>query len=329
MSRFARATSGMLLPLVLVLLLASTSATDPEGPGAPEEQDSDPILEALTERLAASPAAELPAGSAARLRLDVLDLAAGAGTRALGRFTAPLDPQRPARLARRVDLQDRGGLAPLSLDVEIEIRSIPLGPARARFEIESRVRTAGAGEPRVRRESEELGAGRSSLIEAFQVPGTSRRLMLALSWDVVPLDPAAEPAYGVRPAPPAQMVDLQLSLVRLHENSEEPLKQQRISTGLGAEARSLLRIIERPLMRDEAQQIEVRLTPRSVDPSGLLLGIEVQGALQGDEDAPGIWINHRDEARIGSGRRYSLNLGGDGTEDGSAVTYRLDIRPYY
>lgn len=312
-----------LAALLLLCSAVSAGGAPPSDPPPFPVPGPDPILEALSKR-AARP---LPPGATARMTLEVLEVLPGSGARLLGRFSAPLDPDRRALLERRLVLSARGGTEPATLGLEVSIRSRLLGAARAVFEVESRVRAgSGTGEAFVRGVREELEAGRSALFEAFQVPGTTRRLLLALSWHVVPPDALAEAGRALRAPPSAPMVDLLLELVRVEKGAERTLRRQHLSAGLGSEVRSLMRLVADPLGGGEEQRLEVRLRPRSFEGERLLLGIAIEGSLDASEGAPALWIDHRADTRIGPGRRYSLDLGG---EPGSDVTYRLDILPRY
>jgi hypothetical protein len=313
---------------LLVGLIPLAAAATPTGRSEPADSaaaaaDPDPILRALTERLAARPVDPLPPDRLARLTLQVLEVIPGRGTRQLGRFSAPIIFSRTALLERRVDLTAAAGSTPIALGLEVRLLPRLLSQERASFEVESRVRALEGGGPvLVRRSSEALEAGRSALMEAFQVPGTSRRLVLALSWNTL----LAEPIIVASDSRPAAMVDLLVELVRVERGAETTLRRQRLSTGLGTEVQSLMRLAEKPQPgADSAQELEVRLAPRTLDRRGLLLGIQVKGALESDPDSSTIWIDHQDAPRLGPGGLYSVDLGkGEG-----AASYRLDIRPYY
>ncbi len=317
------ASAALLVP---AYVRAERAAAAP-AQGATTGDLSDPVLEALWEREQRHETSGLRPGHAARLTLELLDLVPGSGTRPVGRFSAPCDIARRVLLERRVELPARSALEAASVEVRIEVRPRLVTGARARFEIESRVRPQhGGGAGLARALAQELAAGSSSLFEVFQVPGTSRRLLAALSWHTYALDSLQQAGGAPQPAVPGRMIDLVINLIRTEKGAEVILRRETLSTSLGTQARSLLRLDEDPLSPGAEQRLDVHLTPRSLDAAGLFLGIDVRGALEVVEDGPAVWIEHQDDTRIGSGRRYSLPLSGG---DSAASGYRLDIIPRF
>ncbi len=296
---------------------------EPDGAPAPAGPVNDPISAVLEQRHTSRSREAPPPDARARLQLEIVEVMSGHGSHTLGSFSAPLKSEHPVRLQRRFDLPARSGAPPVSIDIDLRLLPVRLITGSVRFELESRCRIHTREDGWfVRRSTEELRQSRSALLETFQVPGTSRRLLLALSWSSVPADPVEE----FFPPPPSRMVDLVLELIREEKGSQQTLRRQFLSTALGTQAVSLLRL-SRPFEEaGSSQHLEVRLHPQRLDDGQLWLGIQVQGALEGQDESEGLrWIDYRDVTRIGVGRRYSLGLGG-GPESAS---YRLDIRPYY
>ena len=313
--------------VLLPALIPSTAGDSSPAPAPAIDLSTDPIEQVLSERLAAGRSTALPPGSSARLKLDVLEVTPGAGVRLVGKFSAPLDPERPARLSRRVELSGQGSLEPATLALQTRVGFRPISETRSWFTVETRVRLAETGQPEfVRTLQEEVTLGRSAVFEAFQLPGTLRRLMLALSWEIVAPDPLEAALAAPTRAPSPRMVDLLVELIRTEKGAAETIRRERLSAGLGSEVLTMMRLVPGPWGKEPEQSLEVRLTPRNLDAQGLQLGIQVRGTLETEGDSPPLWIDHSDDARLKPGRHYSLELG---EEPQTHIAYRLEIQPLF
>jgi hypothetical protein len=291
--------------------------------GAPARAGGDPIHEALLHGRAGGPPA--------RLELEILELTPAHGMKTIGRFSAPLDAARAARLRRRIDLPPpslRTASSPAQVELEVVIRSRWLSEARLWLDIDSSASLPGSATPAAhRRTSEALAAGRSALAEIFRIPGTPRRLALAVSWSAqegeAPTLPAGAGALMNAPVP-GRILDILVELVRVEKGREHTLRRQALKAIVGAEARTSLQLVQRRPGGADLQQLDLRLTPRTLEGGILLMGVQVRGRLEAEEDALPLLVDHRDDARLRPGRGYSLPLGGASAEGPS---YRLDITP--
>jgi hypothetical protein len=298
--------SGRSAPLLALLGFAGAAAA-----GAAGGTEADPIHEALLK----GPASHSPA----RLELEVLELTPAHGMRTLGRFSAPVDGSRPARLRRRIEVP------PVQIDLDVAVHSRWLNEARLWVEIDSTAAVAGSAASAARRQtSEALALGRSSLVEIFRIPGTARRLALAASWRRPEGEAPLPPTRASRPPAGGPMVDFLVELVRVEKGMEQMLRRQALRAVVGAEARSLLRLVQRQPGGTDQQQLDVRLTPRKLEGGILTMEVRIEGRLDADEDQSPLLVDHRDDASLQLGRGYSLPLGGAA---GEGPSYRLDIRP--
>jgi hypothetical protein len=310
--------------LLFPFLFATVSAR-----GASQTDDAahvmepDPILEALSRGLAERQAEALPPDWEARLKLEIAEVGEVSGTHALGRFNAPIRSGRMARLERRLSLPRRDGIGPVPLQLDIRITPRVLNARSVSIDLESRARRTGDDSPwLVRRTAEILREGRSTVLEAFQLSGSRRRLLLALSWSSITPDPLRE----LDTPHPTEMVDLILKLVREKEGSEETLRHELLSAGLGTEATRLIRMVGGLEHSDRAQHLEVRLHPQTIASGNLLLGVSVRGTLEAESEEDGAsWVDHHESAKLAPGALFSLDLEG-GVEN---AIYRLEIRPFF
>jgi hypothetical protein len=214
------------------------------------------------------------------------------------------------------------------VDLDVRIRCRWLSQTRLWLDIDSSASLSGSSASAARRRTgDALASGRSALAEIFQVPGTRRRLALAAAWR--PAEggappPAAPAGSGPTASTPERMVDLLVELVRVEKGREQTLRRQALKAVLGAEARSLLQLVQRQPGGSDLQHLEVRLTPRAAEGEALLMEVAVKGRLDAEPDAPPLLVDHRDDFRLDSGRGYSLTLGG---APGEGTGYRLDITP--
>lgn len=295
-------------------------------PGSRGSDHPDPILEALAKSLAEQPTDDAAPGRRAQLILEIVEIGELTGTQALGRFIAPIRTGRTARLKRRVNLNARDGIGPIPLDLDIRIAPRLLNSRSVSIDLESRTRRGDDdGAWLVRRTSSILREGRSTLVEAYQLPGSRRRLLLALSWSTIEPNPLqallASPPPGM-----GEMIDMVLELVREEKGAEQTLRREILSAGLGTEASSLIRLAGGLAQSDGVQLLEVRLRPQAIESGNLLLDIAVRGALAAEsEEGSSSWVDHRESARMTPGSRFRIDLG----EGGQDLTYRLEIRSYF
>ena len=309
---------------ILTLCLAVPGSQGSERPGGTVGAfETDPILEALFKSPAEKKTEDPAPAWRAQLNLEIAEIGELTGTRALGRFNAPIRPGRTARLKRRVNLPASDGIGPIPLDLDIRVTPRLLNSRSVSIDLESRTRRGGDnGAWLVRRAASILREGRSTLLEVYQLPGSRRRLLLALSWSVIEPDPLQD----LLTPPPSGMVDMVIELVREENGTAQILRHVILSTGLGTEASSLIRLAGGLEQSDGIQLLEVRLRPQAIESGDLLLDIAVRGALAAEsEEGSSNWVNRRESARMTPGSRFRIDLG----ESGEDLAYRLEIRSYF